>query len=125
MKNFIYGLKSLFIKPTKKKFTFILIPLFVMAFLLFNKNFQIEHPVITFLGFWLAIPLYIWTLGSVYKDKNGDTNKSVGYENHNQTYNFDQEDINPVSHIERKTTVTNTTVTTETIYLKKGSNYIE
>jgi len=125
MKKFFYGFKSLITQPTKSKFIGFIVPLGVMLFLLFNRQFQIDHPVITFFGFWLAIPLYIWFLGSVYKNDQVDKNKPVLYENYNKSYDYDQDDINPVSHVERKTTVTNTTVTTETIYFKKGSNYIE
>lgn len=117
------GFKSLIIEPTKIKFLGFLIPIAVIFFIVLNKKFQIEHPVVSFFGFWSAIPIYIYILGSMYEDgKSTDNKKPMVYNN----YEFEQEQIYPtVSHIEKKTTTTNTTVKTETVYFKEGGNYIE
>lgn len=113
MKNIINGLKSIIKKPTKFKLIGFIVPVGTMIFLLINK----PNIFITFFGFWGAIPIYIWFLGSVYKENN----IPVAYKN-----NYEPENNINVSHIERKTTVTNTTVTTETIYFNDmGGNYLE
>lgn len=115
MKNIINGFKSIFKNPTKFKLIGFIVPVGTMIFLLINK----PNIFITFFGFWGAIPIYIWVLGSVYKENN----IPVAYKDDEINY---KNPVNSVSHIERKTTVTNTTVTTETIYFKDiGGNYLE
>ena len=80
------------------------------------------HPVVSLLGFWLAVPVYIWILGSVCKSSGKEDNKKFMA---CEDYEFEQKQVYPVSHIEKKTTVTNTTVTKEIIYFREGGNYIE
>ena len=125
MKRLFYGLKSLFIKPSRKKFIGLTIPAGIMLVLIINRQYMtIHHPVTFLLLFWGAIPAYIWLLGSIYReDKNKVSVYSPGDNDYN--YNYNDKSFDQVSHIEKKTTVTNTTVTTETVYFKEGSNFIE
>ena len=125
MKRLFCGFKSLFIKPTRKKFIGLTIPSVIMLILIINRQYMtIHHPVTFLLLFWGAIPAYIWLLGSIYReDKNKVSVYSPGDNDYN--YNYNDKSFDQVSHIEKKTTVTNTTITTETVYFKEGGNYIE
>jgi hypothetical protein len=58
MKKFMYGLKSLFIKPTRKKFIGFAVPFGIMLVLIINRQYMtINHPVKFLLLFWGAIPV--------------------------------------------------------------------
>jgi len=116
MNNFLKGFKSIIKNPTRYKFIGFVLPVGIMIYLLIKK----PNIWITFFGFWGAIPFYLWILGSFYEENINKITK-------NQYNNDNAYDIqNQVSHIEKKTTVTNTTITTETIYFNnKGGHYIE
>jgi hypothetical protein len=125
MKKFIYGLKSLFIKPTRKKFIGFAVPAGIMLVLIINHNYMtINHPVKFLLLFWGAIPAYIWFLGFIYREDKKQLDVYTPCE-YSENYNYEDKMYDQISHIEKKTTVTNTTITTETVYFKEGSNYIE
>ena len=93
------------------------IPISIMLILLFNTNF---HPAIRFIGFWSAIPVYLYIIYKNYKRRKYKNGSIVVHDNNyqeNEEYN-----IQPtVSHIQKKTTTTNTntTVTTETIFFRE------
>jgi len=125
MKRFISGLKSLFIKPTRKKFIGLFVPVGIMLVLIINCQYMtMNHPVKFLLLFWGAIPAYIWFMGFIYREDKKPLDLYTA-SNHGENYNNNNKMYDQVSHIEKKTTVTNTTITTETVYFKEGGNYIE
>jgi len=95
------------------------IPISIMLILLFNTKF---HPAIRFIGFWAAIPVYLYVIFINYKRpryKNDSVVVMAKDYQENEEYNLQP----TVSHIQKKTTTTNTntTVTTETIYFKEAN----
>ena len=108
----------------KPKILGLVVPLTGMLFILISKDFKINHPFLSFSIFYGAIPGYIFML---IKMRQFEKMQPIKKETHNPDYSNSENNIyNSVSHIEKKTTVTNTTVTTETIYFRENqNNYIE
>jgi hypothetical protein len=89
----------------------------LMTIIALNNEIKVKHPVLSFLFFFGAIPSYLWILFQTRSKKNKNTIVPMRKQTENNEF---ENKISPVSHIEKKTTVTNTTVTTETIYFKKN-----
>lgn len=98
----------------------------VMFYIVLNKNFKINHPIISYLYFYGSIPLYLFLLVRTKIKKTPVKIKPIKQINSEQDNNnyFNNMPVNYIDRLEKKTKKTLTTETTEIIYLiNKEENY--
>ncbi len=125
MNTIFKGLKSLVLKPSIVK----LILFIIVIIFMYKTSQDNSQNIVKYFSFYLAIPGYLWVLGMITKEpeqKESVKNNSLSLPvQKNNIPENENNNVEIVEKLEKRTITTSKQETIETVYFKNGKSFYD